>query len=122
MKRRTISSMALVALCSLFLLWNAAFAQTKATTSAGKSAETQTAKPAGEKPATSQAAKPAGGKLDLNSATKEQLMELPGIGDALSQKIIANRPYRSKDELVTKKVIPEATYKKISPMIIAKQK
>ena len=59
--------------------------------------------------------------MDINSATKQQLMTLTGIGDAYAQKIIDNRPYRGKDELVSKKVIPQATYDKISAQIIAKQ-
>jgi competence protein ComEA len=59
--------------------------------------------------------------VDINSASKQDLMQLPGIGDALSQKIIDNRPYRAKNELVQKKIIPQATYEKISDKIIAKQ-
>src|SRR5215831_17944568 len=59
--------------------------------------------------------------LDINTATADQLKALPGIGDTYSEKIIKHRPYKRKDELVQKKVIPQATYDKIKDQIVAQQ-
>jgi competence protein ComEA len=60
--------------------------------------------------------------VDINSAAKEELEKLPGIGTVYSQKIINGRPYSKKDQLVSKSIIPQATYDKIKDLIIAKQK
>jgi len=67
------------------------------------------------------AAAKAGALLDINSASEKELRELPGIGEAYSSKIMAGRPYKAKNQLVDKNVVPQATYDKIKDLIIAKQ-
>ncbi|OGA68806.1 MAG: hypothetical protein A3F77_07885 [Betaproteobacteria bacterium RIFCSPLOWO2_12_FULL_67_28] len=60
--------------------------------------------------------------IDINSAGKAQLKKLPGIGDAEADGIIAGRPYRSKADLATRKILPTGIYLQIKRQIIAKQK
>ena len=77
-----------------------------------------TAKPAKAKPAAKSAAKQL---LDINTATEDELRALKGIGDIRAANIIKNRPYKGKDELVQKNIIPPAIYAGIKDQIIAKQ-
>jgi len=78
-------------------------------------------KPAATTPASAQKAPATAEKLDLNTATEKELSELAGIGEARAKAIVKGRPYKAKDELVERKIIPESVYKKIKDKVIAKQ-
>jgi len=79
------------------------------------------AKSAGKAPAAAQKAPMSAEKLDLNTATEQELSELSGIGEARAKAIVKGRPYKGKDELVDRKIIPQSVYNKIKDKVIAKQ-
>lgn len=59
--------------------------------------------------------------VDLNSASKTELVKLPGVGEAVADKIVAGRPWKSKYDLVLKKVVTRSVYDKFARLVIARQ-
>ena len=112
----------LLLLSALVLATSLSFAQndqTAASTSSNQSTTTTTTKKARKSSTASDTSSKTSGKLDLNTATKDQLMSLPGITDADAQKILDGRPYRAKNQLLSKGIISKDEYAKIKGQIVA---
>ena len=111
MRTRQLVAQLGAALCLVAIVGTSALAQTSTTT----------AKPAAKPAAPAAKAATTTAKIDLNSASKADLMKLAGVGDALADKIISGRPFARKDELVQKKILSQSAYDKIKDEIVATQ-
>jgi DNA uptake protein ComE-like DNA-binding protein len=121
--KRTISTI-LIALFSLVAVAGFGFAAEKKAPAKAAAAEKAPAKADTKKDAKADAKKDAAkpGLIDVNTATKQELMSIPGVGEAYSQKIIDGRPYKNKTQLKTKGKLPADVYEKIKDKVVAKQK
>jgi DNA uptake protein ComE-like DNA-binding protein len=106
-------------LALVFAVMTGGFTDVSATTKTDKAPAKSDAKTTDKKD--DKAADKKKGPLDINTATVDELQTISGIGEAYSKKIVENRPYARKDEIVKKAGVPQATYDKIKDQIIAKQ-
>jgi len=111
---------------TLFLAGSLAAAQTGTTKGKSKTSKADTTstsdKKSSDKSSMSNDKSGAGAQIDINTASKDELVkDLPGVGDVTADKIIAGRPYANKSQLVSRKIVSEKVYAKISPRIIGKQ-
>ena len=105
----------IVALAALGLTAGSALAQKAETPKKAEPAKAEAAKPAAKAEA------PKAEPMDINSASEKDLATLKGIGDVRAKAIVKGRPYKGKDELVQKKIVPQNVYDDIKDQIIAKQ-
>jgi competence protein ComEA len=116
--KNSITKTALIAL-TLWMSASVSLAEEPQPQKAKPTSAANQAKPVSKK---SKPAPPKVEPVDINSATKEELKKLPGIGDAEADKIIAGRPYLSKAHLQTHNIVSPGVYQGLSPLVVAKQK
>jgi DNA uptake protein ComE-like DNA-binding protein len=114
MRKPTLAALAVLALAAC-----PALAQAPATSGQAPAAQAPAAPAA--KPAVPSSGAAQGALLDINSAAASDLQALPGIGPARAEAIVKGRPYKGKDELHRKKIIPENVYDGIKDRIVARQ-